>query len=177
MPFGLKNAPPTFQRMMNKVLKDWLYDFVVVYIDDIMIYSTTFEEHIKHIDQVLEKLQEVNLMLKLKKCKWCKTDIEFLGHIVGQGGIRPDPAKIEKIKNLKQPINVKGVRSVLGLCSYYRRFIKGFSKIAKPINELLQKNKKFEWTEKQQEAFETLKSKLIEQPILAYPDFTKEFIL
>jgi len=177
MPFGLKNAPPTFQRMMNKVLKDWLYDFVVVYIDDIMIYSTTFEEHMKHIDQVLGKLQEVNLMLKLKKCKWCETDIEFLGHIVGQGGIRPDPAKIEKIKNLKQPINVKGVRSVLGLCSYYRRFIKGFSKIAKPMNELLQKDKKFEWTEKQQEAFETLKSKLIEQPILAYPDFTKEFIL
>ena len=177
MPFGLKNAPPTFQRMMNKILREWLYDFVVVYIDDIMIYSTTFEEHMNHIDKVLGKLHETSLMLKLKKCKWCETDIEFLGHVVGQGGLRPDPSKIEKIKDLKIPTNVKGVRSVLGLCSYYRRFIKGFSKIAKPLNELLQKNRKFVWTEAQQKAFETLKTKLIEQPILAYPDFNKEFML
>jgi len=177
MPFGLTNAPPTFQRMMNKILKDWLYEFAVVYIDDIMIYSKTYEEHLEHIEKVLSKLREVNLMLKLKKCKWCEQNIEFLGHIVGKGGLKPDPGKIEKIKNLKIPRNVKDVRAVLGLCSYYRKFIKGFSKVAKPMNELLKKDRKFEWTEKCQEAFEELKQKLIEHPILEYPDFEKEFIL
>jgi len=176
MPFGLTNAPPTFQRMMNKILKEWLYEFAVVYIDDIMIYSRTFEEHLEHIEKVLDKLREVNLMLKLKKCKWCEQDIEFLGHIVGRGGLRPDPNKIDKIKKLKIPKNVKDVKAVLGLCSYYRRFVKGFSKIAKPLNQLLKKDQKFEWGEKQQESFEKLKEKLIEHPILEYPDFEKEFI-
>src|SRR5579862_411424 len=177
MPFGLKNAPPTFQRMMNKILKEWLYKFVVVYIDDILIYSKTFEEHLVHIEKVLRKLKEVNLMMKLKKCDWCKQEIQFLGHVVGKGGLRQDQSKIEKIKNLKVPTTVREVRAVLGLCSYYRRFVKGFSKIAKPLFELLKKDQKFEWKEKHQETFERLKEKLIEHPILEYPDFDKEFIL
>src|SRR6266511_941893 len=177
MPFGLKNAPPTFQRMMNEILKDWLDEFVVVYIDDIMIYSKTFEEHLKHIEKILKKLKEVNLMLKLSKCKWGERNIEFLGHVVGNDGLKPDPRKIDKIKNLPIPTTQKGVRSVLGLCGYYRKFVKGFSKIAKPLNELLKKGKQFEWTESQQKAFEELKEKLIQYPILSYPDYEKEFIL
>ena len=177
MPFGLKNAPPTFQRMMNEILKDWLDEFVVVYIDDIMIYSKTFEEHLEHIEKILKKLREVNLMLKLSKCKWGERNIEFLGHVVGNDGLKPDPRKIDKIKNLPIPTTQKGVRSVLGLCGYYRKFVKGFSKIAKPLNELLKKGKQFEWTESQQKAFEELKEKLIQYPILSYPDYEKEFIL
>jgi len=177
MPFGLKNAPPTFQRMMNEILAEWLDEFVVVYIDDIMIYSKTFEEHLEHIEKILRKLKEVNLMLKLVKCKWGEQNIEFLGHVVGKDGLKPDPGKIEKIKNLKVPTTQKEVRSILGLCGYYRRFVKGFSKIAKPLNELLQKGKPFEWTDRQQKAFEELKEKLIQYPILAYPDYEKEFIL
>src|SRR6266498_463771 len=177
MPFGLKNAPPTFQRMMNEILKDWLDEFVAVYIDDIMIYSKTFEEHLGHIEKILKKLKEVNLMLKLSKCKWGERNIEFLGHVVGNDGLKPDPRKIDKIKNLPIPTTQKGVRSVLGLCGYYRKFVRGFSKIAKPLNELLKKGKQFEWTESQQKAFEELKEKLIQYPILSYPDYEKEFIL
>ena len=131
-----------------------------------------------HVEKVLQKLKEANLMLKLKKCKWCEQNIEFLGHIVGRDGLKPDPAKIEKIKNIKEPRDIMGIRSFLGLCSYYRRFIKGFSKIAKPLNELLKKeNKDFKWTEKQQEAFDMLKEKLMNHPVLEYPNYEKEFIL
>jgi len=162
---------------MNEILKDWLDEFVVVYIDDIMIYSKTFEEHLEHIEKILKKLREVNLMLKLSKCKWGERNIEFLGHVVGNDGLKPDPGKIDKIKNLPIPTTQKGVRSVLGLCGYYRKFVRGFSKIAKPLNELLKKVKQFEWTESQQKAFEELKEKLIQYPILSYPDYEKEFIL
>jgi hypothetical protein len=177
MPFGLKNAPPTFQRMMNEILREWLDDFVVVYIDDIMIYSKTFEEHLKHIEKILKKLKEVNLMLKLKKCKWCEQNIEFLGHIVGKEGLKPDPRKIEKVKQIKEPTTVTEVRSFLGLVGYYRRFIEDFSKIARPLHELTKKNVKFKWEEKHQKAFEKLKEKLIEYPILGFPDYEKEFVL
>ena len=177
MPFGLKNAPATFQRLMNKLFREYLNDFAAVYIDDIMIYSKTFEEHLHHIELILKKLKEVNLMLKLVKCKWGEQNIEFLGHVVGKDGLKPDPGKIDKIKNLKIPTTQKEIRSILGLCGYYRKFVKGFSKIAKPLNELLQKGKQFEWTERQQKAFEELKEKLIQYPILAYPDYEKEFIL
>src|SRR2546421_3442906 len=177
MPFGLKNAPATFQRLMNHVLKEYLYEFAVVYIDDILIYSKTFEEHMEHLEKIFEKLKEAELMIKLKKCKFCESNIEFLGHVVGRDGLKPDPGKIEKIKNLKRPTNLTTLRGVLGLFSYYRKFVKNFTRIAKPMNELLKKDNEFKWTEKQQEAFETLKRKLIEYPILGYPDYEKSFIL
>src|SRR2546430_6870432 len=173
MPFGLKNAPATFQRLMNHVLQEYLYKFAVVYIDDILIYSKTFEEHMEHLEKIFEKLKEAELMIKLKKCKFCESNIEFLGHVVGRDGVKPDPGKIEKIKNLKRPTNLTTLRGVLGLFSYYRKFVKNFTRIAKPMNELLKKDNEFKWTEKQQEAFETLKRKLIEYPILGYPDYEK----
>ena len=177
MPFGLKNAPAIFQRTMNKIFKKYIDKFMNVYIDDIIIYSKDWNEHLEHIEIILKELQKTNMMLKLKKCEWAKKNVEYLGHIVGTDGLKPDPKKIEKIKNLKRPENVKQIREIIGLCSYYRRFIDGFSKIAKPINNLKKKNVPFEWTEKQEEAFKELKEKLINYPILQHPNFEKEFIL
>lgn len=177
MPFGLRNAPGTFQRLMNYVLQEFLGKFVAVYLDDIIIYSKTFEQHLDNITQVFQALRNANLKIKLKKCYFCLPSIAFLGHIVGRDGIRVDPSKIEKIRNFPAPTSVTEIRSVLGLFSYYRKFIKDFSKIAKPISKLLQKETPFQWTEKQQKAFEHLKERLISAPILRYPDFEQPFIL
>ncbi|CAB4435127.1 unnamed protein product [Rhizophagus irregularis] len=177
MPFGLTNAPASFQRLMDKVLKEYLNDFVIVYIDDIMIYSENFEDHLRHIKLVLEKLKEASLILKLKKCVFGKTEIEFLGHVVGKNGLKPSPGKVEKIQKLTAPTNIKGVRSILGLCTYYRKFIKDFSKIVKPITSLLRKDERFEWGIKQHEALEVLKRKLTEEPVLRQPDWSRKFIL
>jgi Reverse transcriptase (RNA-dependent DNA polymerase)/RNase H-like domain found in reverse transcriptase len=177
MPFGLKNAPGTFQRLMDKILREYINEFVVVYLDDIMIYSDSFENHVKHVREVLERLKRANLILKLKKCKFGEQNIEFLGHIIGREGIKPDPKKIEKIINLKAPKDVSGIRSILGLCSYYRRFVKDFSKIAKPLTSLLKKGVSFEWKEKQEKALEELKKRLTEYPLLQQPKMDKEFVL
>ena len=177
MPFGLKNAPPTFQRLMNKVLKEYLDDFVIVYIDDILIYSKTYEEHLEHLEKVFERLREANLMIKLKKCKFCMPNVEFLGHIVGRDGLQPDPTKIDKMRNLKPPVDLTTLRGALGLFSYYRKFVKGFSTVAKPMTELLRKDEPFIWNEKRQRAFDILKEKLTTAPILGYPDYEKPFIL
>jgi hypothetical protein len=177
MPFGLRNAPGTFQRVMDKILKDYIDKFVVVYIDDIMIYSEDFESHITQLTKVLRRLRDNNLIVKLKKCRFAEENIEFLGHIIGKDGIKPDPNKINKITQLKPPVNVKGVRSVLGLCSYYRKFIKDFSKIAKPLTNLIKKDVKFEWNDTHQKAFDELKNKLVQYPILQHPNYKREFIL
>ncbi|CAB5366666.1 unnamed protein product [Rhizophagus irregularis] len=177
MPFGLKNAPAIFQKTMNKIFKEYLDKFMNVYIDDIIIYSKNWNEHLQHIKIVLEELRKANMMLKLKKCEWAKKNVEYLGHIVGTDGLRPDDKKIEKIKNLKPPKNIKQIREINGLCSYYRKFVKGYSKIVKPIMELTRKNDPFIWTDKQQKALEEIKERLINYPILQHPDFEKEFIL
>ncbi|CAB4403280.1 unnamed protein product [Rhizophagus irregularis] len=156
MPFGLKNAPAIFQRTMNKIFKEYLDRFMNVYIDNIIIYSKNWNEHLQHIKIVLEELRKANMMLKLKKCEWAKKNVEYLGHIVGTDGLKPDDKKIEKIKNLKSPKNVKQIREINGLCSYYRKFVKGYSKI---------------------KALEEIKERLINYPILQHPNFEKEFIL
>ena len=177
MPFGLAYAPATFQRLMNYILQDFLGKFVAVYLDDIIIYSTTFEQHLDHITQIFQTLRNANLMIKLKKCYFCLPNIAFLGHIVGRNGIQPDPSKIEKVKNFPIPTDVSSLRSALGLFSYYRKFVKDFSRIAKPLNQLLKKDIPFEWAEKQQNAFDRLKDRLQTSPILRYPDFEKPFIV
>jgi hypothetical protein len=177
MPFGLKNAPGTFQRLMDEVLREYRGEFAEVYVDDIMIYSRTLEEHLVHIEKVLHKLREYNLVVKLKKSEFCKNKIDFLGHEIGIEGIKPNAKKIEAITKIAEPTTVTEVRSFLGLCSYYRKFVKGFAKIARPLNNLIKLDTPFIWTEEQQEAFEKLKEILTQTPILAHPNFEKDFIL
>src|ERR1044071_3470912 len=177
MPFGLKNAPGTFQRLMNYVLQEYIGKFAAVYLDDIIIYSTTFEQHLDHVKTIFNALRKAILKIKLKKCYFCLPNIAFLGHIVGRNSIQVDPAKIEKVTNFPEPTCEKEIRSALGLFSYYRRFVKDFSKIAAPLLTLLKKDVPFTWGEKQQKAFDYLKQRLTEAPILQYPDFTKSFIL
>ena len=143
MPFGLTNAPPTFQRAMNKIFKEYIDEFMNIYIGDVVIYSKTFEEHLQHIEKVLKKLREVRMMIKMKKCTWAKRNVEYLGHIVGNEGLKPSPRLIEKVKKMKVPRNRKDIKSFTILCSYYRKFIRNFSRIAKPMTELLKKNREF----------------------------------
>jgi hypothetical protein len=155
MPFGLNNAPGTFQRLMNWVLRDFIGIFVVVYLDDVIIHTKgTFELHIDHITQVFRALRDAHLSIKLKKCHFCYPSLAFLGHIVGQGGLQPDPEKIQKIKDFPIPRNVTQVRAALELFGYYRKFIKDFSRHAKPLTMLLKKDQPFEWNAKQQNLFE-----------------------
>src|SRR3954462_1543529 len=157
MPFGLRNAPGTCQRLMNYILQDYIGKFVAVYLDDIIIYSKTFEQHIDHIKTIFKALRKAILKIKLKKCYFCFPNISFLGHIVGRDGISVDPAKVEKIKNFPEPMNLKHLRAALGLFSYYRKFVKDFLKIAAPMTLLLKKETPFKWTDKQQRAFDFLK--------------------
>jgi hypothetical protein len=136
MPFGLTNAPATFQRTMQLALGELFYTIAPVYIDDIIVHSETFENHLNDLKQVFERIREANLKLGPKKCKFCFEEIKFLGHIIGKDGIKTDPAKIEKVKNYPKPVNLTQLRGFLGLAKYYRRFIKDFAKIAKSLNEL-----------------------------------------
>src|SRR5688572_17269997 len=178
MPFGLNNAPGTFQRLMNWVLQDYLGKFVAVYIDDVIIFTKgTLEQHLDHLKQVFQTLRESILKIKLKKCQFCLPSLSFLGHVVGRGGIQPDPEKIRKIKEFPVPMNVSQLRAALGLFGYYRKFIKDFSCHAKPMTELLKKEQPYIWEERQQNSFERLKEMLIKAPIFQYPDFEKPFTL
>jgi hypothetical protein len=178
MPFGLSYAPGTFQRLMNRVLHDYLGIFVAVYLDDVIIFTKgPFEQHLDELQQVFNKLRKANLMIKIQKCYFCSPNLKFLGHVVGRDGIRPDPEKIEKVENFPVPKSVTQLRSALGLFTYYRKFVKDFSKIARPLFELLKKDTYYIWTEKQQTAFDRLKLALISAPILTYPDFEKPFII
>jgi hypothetical protein len=175
MPFGLSNAPSTFMRLMNHVLRPFIGKFVVVYFDDILIYSRTLHEHVSHIEQVLLVLRKEQLYANLEKCTFCTDKLVFLGFVVSTHGIEVDESKIEAIKNWPTPINVSQVRSFHGLASFYRRFVKDFSAIASPLNELTRKNVQFVWGQSQENAFQELKKRLTEAPLLALPDFTKAF--
>ncbi|WVZ76144.1 hypothetical protein U9M48_024142 [Paspalum notatum var. saurae] len=156
MSFGLTNAPAFFMYMMNSVFMEYLDKFVVIFIDDILIYSKTEEEHEEHLRLVLQKLREHKLYAKFSKCDFWIEEVKFLGHVISNGGIAVDQSKVSEVQ--KVPEDVKDIRSFLGLAGYYRRFIEGFSKIAKPLTALLEKNVKFEWTPACREAFEELKS-------------------
>jgi hypothetical protein len=144
MPFGLTNAPANFMYLMNKVFMEYLDKFVVVFIDDIMIFSKNEEDHDEHLRLVLQKLIENQLYAKLSKCKFWLKKVSFLGHIISEGGISVDPSKVKSVLSWNTLQNVSDIRSFLGLVGYYRRFIEGFSKIAKPMTELLEKGKTFE---------------------------------
>src|SRR6266542_1777538 len=177
MLFGLTNAPATFQRLMNYVLHNYLNDFVVVYLDDILVCLDTFEDHLVHLKKVFDKLREANLVIKLKKCKFGQRKIKFLGHTIGTDGLRTDPKNIGKIINCPVPIDVTRVRKFMGLCNYYRKFIKDLSKLSKPLRRLLKKDVKFLWELKEQKTFEELKKKLMKAPVLLFLNFDKPFIL
>lgn len=172
MPFGLCNAPSTFQRLMQTVLAGLEWKCCFVYIDDILVCSWTFEEHIAHFQLVLERLCKANLKLKLRKCSFLCEVVQYLGHTISRHGIAPDPAKTTKVRNYPVPTDVtKLIRQFLGLASYYRRFIPNFAKVSGPLHLLTKKSVRFEWTVQCQEAFELLKELLCSAPVLAYPQF------
>jgi hypothetical protein len=147
MSFGLTNAPTYFMYLMNKVFMEYLDKFIVVFIDDILVYSKTEEEHEEHLRCVLQKLREQQLYAKFSKCDFWLKEVSFLGHIVIDGGISGDPAKAENVLKWEPPRTVKEIRRFLGLAGYYRRFIEGFSKIVKPLTTLLEKDREFKWTD------------------------------
>ncbi|GJY49598.1 putative nucleotidyltransferase, ribonuclease H [Tanacetum coccineum] len=177
MPFGLTNAPAVFMDLMNRVCKPYLDKCVIVFIDDILIHSHNEKEHEEHLKTILELLKKEELYAKFSKCEFWINTVKFLGHVIDSSGIHVDPAKIEAIKNWASPTTPSEIRQFLGLAGYYRRFIKGFSKIAKPMTELTQKNQKFDWGELQEEAFQLLKQKLCAAPILALPEGSEDFLV
>src|SRR6266540_2705480 len=180
MPFGLCNALATFQWLMNQVLRKYLEKFVLVYLDDIIIYSKTFEEYKEYVRLIFEVLRAASLMMKPKKCKFTQKELQFLGHIISAEGIRTDPDKIAKMVTLAPSTNLKELRSRLGLFSYYRQYIKGFSNITRPMYELTReedgKPVPFEWTSDRQKAFKAIKAKLAMAPVVTHPNFDKPFI-
>lgn len=176
MPFGLTNAPSTFQSLMNDILREYLRDFVLVFFDDILVYSADLETHLTHLEKVFVKLQQHSLKVKGSKCSFGTTQVEYLGHVVNAEGVAVDPSKIECIKQWKQPTTLKGLRGFLGLAGYYRKFVKNFGLIAKPLTNMLKKDS-FVWSSAAEQSFIDLKAALIATPVLALPDFTKEFVL
>ncbi|GJY34017.1 putative reverse transcriptase domain-containing protein [Tanacetum coccineum] len=177
MPFGLTNAPVVFTDHMNRVCKPYLDKFVIVFIDDILIYSRNKEEHANHLRIILELLKKEKLYAKFSKCDFWIRIVQFLGHLIDSQGLYVDPAKIEAVKNWTSPTTPTEIHQFLGLAGYYRRFIKDFSKIAKSLTKLTQKNKKYIWGEDQESAFQLLKQKLCEAPILALPEGNDDFVI
>jgi hypothetical protein len=174
MSFGLTNAPAYFMYLMNKVFMEYFDKFVVVFIDDILVFSKT-EEHEKHLRLVLEKLRSNKLYAKFSKCEFWLTKVAFLGHIISAGGVSVDPGKVKDVLNWMSPTTASDIQSFLRLTGYYRRFIKDFSKIAEPMTKLLGKNKAFEWTAECQASFEELRKRLTSASVLVLPDLTKNF--
>nr|GEX27403.1 putative reverse transcriptase domain-containing protein [Tanacetum cinerariifolium] len=174
MTFGLTNAPKVF---MNRVCKPYLDKFVIVFIDDILIYSKNEEEHREHLEAILELLKKEKLYAKFSKCEFWIPNVQFLGHVIDNLGIHVDPAKIESIKDWAFPKTPTKIRQFLGLAGYYRRFIEGFLKIAKSMTKLTQKGIKFDWGEKEENAFQLIKQKLCSAPILALPEGSKDFVV
>ncbi|UYV69327.1 K02A2.6-like, partial [Cordylochernes scorpioides] len=170
MPFGLKNAPSTFQRIIQHIIGNLLWNGVCNYQDDILIYSSTFKDHIELMKKIFDKLKENNIKLKLKKCSFAKQEIRYLGHIIGHNKIKPDPEKTKVINEFPQPKTVKQVRQFLGLAGYYRKFIPKFSEIADPLTSLTRKNKLFKWTTEVNKSFQELKSHLSTDPVLSTYD-------
>jgi hypothetical protein len=177
VPFRLSNAPVVFMCLMNGVFQEYLDKFVILFLDDIIIYSMSEEEHEHHLRMVLQVLREHQLYAKLSKCSFYQKKIHYLGHIISKDGIVVDPKKIESIRELSAPKNVTEVRSFMGLAGYYRIFIEGFSKIAHPITFLQKKGVKFQWTVDCERIFQHLKQLLTSSPILRIADPNEDFIV
>ena len=175
VPFGLAQAPAYFQELMTGILKD--FPFTIAYLDDIIIFSKTPQELLSHIRMVFEKPKLANLSMKKSKCSFFSKEIQYLGHILSVTGIRPLPAKTHAIQNMQPPMTPKQVRAFLGLVGYYRKFIKGFAKIAKPLTLLTRQQVKFDWTLEHHTAFLHLKEDIVKAPILHYPNPDKRYIV
>lgn len=188
MPFGLCNSPSTFQRLMERIFGDERYNSLLLYLDDIVVFSSSFETHLQRLEMVLGRLEKHNLKLKLDKCHFFQTEVRYLGHVISPLGVATDPEKIRAVVEWKRPRTVRELRSFLGFASYYRRFVAQFAKYAAPLHRLvatLQDGKKRsahtslegKWDKACDEAFGILKERLVTAPVLAYADFTKPFIL
>ena len=179
LPFGLTSAPSTFERLMETIFRGLQWETLLVYLDDIIVFSKDVTTHLPRLETVLQRLQKAGLKLKPADCTFFQTEVTYLGPVVSEAGISTDPAKVDAVKNWPTPQDKSDVRAFVGTCSYYRRFIPGFSELAKPLT-LLTSNKKtvnFVWTAECQKAFESFKEILTLTPILAYPDFKLPYIL
>lgn len=177
MPFGLCNAPATFERLMDKLFQGMSWQTMLIYLDDIIAYSISFDDHLAVLEQIFNRLRAANLKLNPTKCHFLQKKVKYLGHIVSENGLVTDPDKVKAVTEWPIPQNKKNVRSFLGLCSYYRRFIQGFSTLAKPLSELTEENRRFSWNSSCEDAFMKLKTKLTTAPVLAFPTPNEVFIL
>ncbi|XP_021759127.1 uncharacterized protein LOC110724036 [Chenopodium quinoa] len=175
MPFGLTNAPAIFMDLMNRVFHEYLDKFVVVFIDDILVSLKNEEEHAEHLRTTLETLRKNKLYAKFSKCEFWLEKVAFSGHYISKEGVSVDPTKIKAVSEWPTPKNVTYVRSFLGLAGYYRRFVKDFFRIARPMTSLMKKQSKFEWNESCEAAFQTLKERLTTAPVLVLPDGREGF--
>ena len=178
MPFGLKGAPATFQRLMDTVLQG-LDSFAAAYLDDVIIHSNSWSDHLSHLQQVFNRIRNAKLTVKQRKCQFVMERCNYLGHVVGSGQVRPDPSKLEAVKSFATPTTKKEVRIFLGLTGYYRKFINKYSSLAAPLSDLTRKvvPNKVPWSDKCERAFNTLKQILCLNPVLQSPDFNKPFLL
>ena len=178
MPFGLCNAGSTFQRLMDVVMRGLNFSILLVYLDDVIVYSKTVEEHLERLEKMFIRLREANLKVKPSKCYLLQSKVKFLGHVVSDAGVATDPEKVQAVVEWPRPENVHEVRSFLGLCSYYRRFVHGFAEVAGPLHAMTRKNCRFSWTAQEcEESFEKLKKALTSSPVLAMPNDEGEYIL
>lgn len=177
LPFGLSNSPRTFSRVMDNVMTGLQGEQCLVYMDDVIVYSATLEEHIERLDNVFNRLSEANLKIQPDKCEFLRKEVAYLGHLVTPEGIKPNPSKVEAVVNFPQPTSPKEIKQFLGLSGYYRRFVPDYAKIIKPLTNLLKKNIEFNFNEKCVQAFNRCKILLTTAPILQYPDFEKDFII
>ena len=177
MPFGLCNAPATFQRLMDLVLAGLVGASCLVYLDDIIVLGKDFRDHLQNIQSVLQRLREAGLKLRPPKCSFFRKKVRYLGHTVTREGVAVDPDKVAKVMNWPTPTSAREVQQFLGLANYYRRFIQNFATKARPLHHLTEKSVHFKWTSECQEAFNALRTQLVSTPVLAYPDFTRPFLL
>jgi hypothetical protein len=170
LPMGLKNAPSLFERIIQKTLAELLWNGVINYLDDFIVYTETFEQHIELLKKVFEKLRTANIKLKLSKCNFAKSEVEYLGHIISENTIKPSPNKIRVVKEFPQPKNLKKIQRFLGLTGYYRKMIQNYTEIAYPLTQLTRKDNPFIWTEIHTKSFNALKDKLTSEPVLTVYD-------
>jgi hypothetical protein len=177
MAFVLTGALGTFQKAMNTILAPILRKGVLVFFDDILVCSSSLEEHVRHLEQVFQLLQNDQWKVKLSKCLFAQNQVSYLGHVISQQGVATNPEKVSAVASWLSPQNIKELRGFLGLAGYYRKFVKHFGIITRPLTNLLKKHTAFVWTTTHESAFVTLKNCLISTPVLSLPDFTKTFVI